>query len=565
MIKRTLSITVIICFFLTTLSPYPQAYAGSVLGLPLPGAMINLSPAFEPVIIKGLTIHKDNPFLFDFIVDIGQDKMTGEPLKKEGEKLIKYFLAGLTIPEKDLWVNLSPYEKNRMVPEALGQTDLGRDLLAQDYILKQLTASLIYPEKQLGKVFWNRVYSKIQQLYGTTQVPVNTFNKVWIMADKAEVFENNQTVFVVNCHLKVMLEEDYLSLQKHAGIGIVSNKTTAHNLGSQVVREMVLPELEKEVNTGKNFANLRQIFNSIILASWYKKNLKNALLNQVYANRSKVKGIDLKDLKVKEQIYEQYLKAYKKGVFNYIKEEVNTAGMAIPHKYFSGGTVPGKASDPDLITRAMASEVLRATHLNGEVIIDAGVTTEAMQEEGKASSVNEKGNIPDVGSRLSVEAELYMSDMGGAWSTASRSDQEPYVDLISGQLLYMPRYHTEAERAAENGIWTYAMAASPLILYSTRLIGHRTKVTTVGRRPQRLQVRNDHTKAPWVQGGIDLNTSNNTQWKDNKNGQGVQIDITPAMIARVKREGINSLSLVIYWISPLVSIWPLVGFKASLI
>ena len=68
--------------------------------------------------------------------------MTAE-IKQQANQLVKYFLAGLTIPEGDLWVNLSPYEKDRMVPAALGQTDLGRDLLAQDYILKQLTASLI--------------------------------------------------------------------------------------------------------------------------------------------------------------------------------------------------------------------------------------------------------------------------------------------------------------------------------------------------------------------------------------------------------------------------------------
>ena len=93
---------------------------------------------------------------------------------------------------------------------------MGRDLLEQDYVLKQITASLIYPEKQLGKTFWDKVYAKAQQIYGTTQVPVNTFNKVWIMADRAEVFEHNQTAFVVDSHLKVMLEEDYLALSKNS-------------------------------------------------------------------------------------------------------------------------------------------------------------------------------------------------------------------------------------------------------------------------------------------------------------------------------------------------------------
>ena len=95
---------------------------------------------------------------------------------------------------------------------------MGRDLLAQDYMLKQLTASLIYPQKALGKTFWDKVYTKAKEMYGTTQIPVNTFNKVWIVPQKAGVYEHGQTAFIVNGHLKVMLEEDYLSLTKHNAV-----------------------------------------------------------------------------------------------------------------------------------------------------------------------------------------------------------------------------------------------------------------------------------------------------------------------------------------------------------
>ena len=42
--------------------------AGVLFHLPQPGSRVNLSPAFEPVLIKGLKIHPENPFLFDFIV-----------------------------------------------------------------------------------------------------------------------------------------------------------------------------------------------------------------------------------------------------------------------------------------------------------------------------------------------------------------------------------------------------------------------------------------------------------------------------------------------------------------
>ena len=157
---RLLCIWISISFLSTLCIPSQRVYADPILGLPQPGTMVNLTPAYMPVMIKGMKVHPENPLLFDFIIDTGNSGLTvgngrDRSLQDESMKLIKYFLAALTIKEDDLWVNLSPYEKNRMVPQELGKTELGRDMLAQDYILKQLTASLIYPEKELGKKFWD--------------------------------------------------------------------------------------------------------------------------------------------------------------------------------------------------------------------------------------------------------------------------------------------------------------------------------------------------------------------------------------------------------------------------
>ena len=63
-------------------------------------------------------------------------------------------------------------------------------------------------------------------------------------------------------------------------------------------------------------------------------------------------------------------------------------------------------------------------------------------------------------------------------------------------------------------------------------------------------------------GGIDLNTSNGMQWKVSRDGKGVEMIVNPAMIERVRREGINSLSPVIFKITPITNIWPLVGLQA---
>ncbi len=367
-IRRVISLGVLLSFFLNTFGVATLSQAQSVSGdfrLPAPGVMVHLSPEFNPPVLKGLKVHPDNPFKFDFILDKGDfsprslsfpNVLIGDPQKEQlmiqANKLIKYFLASITIPEKDLWVNLSPYEKNRIIPQSFGLTAMGRDLLGEDYMLKQITSSLIYPEDEVGSKFWKRIYQEAFKKFGTTNIPVNTFNKVWIVPEKAVVYENVKagTAYIVQSKLKVMLEEDYLALYKNnVGVGSKPTQeragyepapTDINQLGFQIVREIVIPQLTKEVNEDKNFAPLHQVYNSLILATWYKKKIKDSILVQVYADQRKVSGVGYEKHLIgdPEHIYQRYLKAFKKGAYNYIKEEIDpmTKEM-VPRRYFSGG------------------------------------------------------------------------------------------------------------------------------------------------------------------------------------------------------------------------------------
>ncbi len=314
--------------FLLQSTGAPSALADS-LTLPAPGTMVHLSPTFNPSFLTGIKVHPDNPLRFDFIVDQGSNRSV---TKEESAKLVKYFLASLTTPEKDIWVNLSPYEKDRIVPESFGHTEMGRDLLAQDYLLKQITASLVYPEGATGKEFWKRIYDKTAQELGTSHIPVNAFNKVWIVPEKAVLYENVAagTVYIVESSLKVMLESDYLAHDK--------NHASKEELSKTVARRVLIPLLTKEVNEGKNFAQLRQVYNSLILATWYKRKVKESVITSVYSNQRKTTGLNVRDPKAAEKIYGQYLQAFKKGAFNYVKEEEDPSSQRpIARKYFSGG------------------------------------------------------------------------------------------------------------------------------------------------------------------------------------------------------------------------------------
>ncbi len=423
----------IFCFLLTFIQPVKA----DSLVLPKPGTMVNVSPSFVAPTLRGIKVHRDDPFRFDFVLDQGDQK---SPVSKpEATKLVKYFLAAVTTPYGDLWVNLSPYEKDRIVPQSFGQTEMGRDLLAQDYILKQLTASIIYPESQTGKEFWAKVYAQAKERFGTATVPINTFNKVWIVPSEAEVYENptSGSAYIVKSSLKVMMEQDYLASKKNVaggaeavdftrsergsmasspatprGDGFREDKSNSSVTGpalvaSDVIREVVLPLLQREINEGKNFATVRQVYNSLILATWYKKKLKDSVISQAYANQNKVAGIKFNDDQTNEKIYQQYIEAFKVGAYNYIKEEQDPLTQkTIPRKYFSGGASFGNIDKTVNITnKAMSAEQVgkRQFVVEANLAFSGSVPLDkAMSGETRRKFLSRAGQIAVAGTVLAL-------------------------------------------------------------------------------------------------------------------------------------------------------------------
>ncbi|MBF0511725.1 MAG: hypothetical protein HQL13_05275 [Candidatus Omnitrophica bacterium] len=62
-IPRFIFIFVIISFVLNGLGPLPQVHAQGFSDLPMPGKMVPLSPAFVPVLAKGLKVHPQSSFI----------------------------------------------------------------------------------------------------------------------------------------------------------------------------------------------------------------------------------------------------------------------------------------------------------------------------------------------------------------------------------------------------------------------------------------------------------------------------------------------------------------------
>jgi hypothetical protein len=330
--KRAASFLTVIAFSVSTFASEVVPLAA----LPAPDRLLPLSQAYSFPVMKGVKFDPDDPLNLEFVFDgLDRKSLSGE----EARKLIEYFLAGLAVPEEDLWVNLSPYESDRIIPDALSVTELGRDMLVTDYILKQLSSSLTHPETETGREYWN-LKSEIsdRELNPDKSGSSQSFDKIWIVPDAATVYESDSgtSAFVISASLKTMTERDYMAQRMENGESTMDD--AAFNGANSL-----LPAINRELNEGRNFAVLRQIYYSLILGVWFKKKFQDTFY-RAYFDSGNVTGIDIADKDARSRIYNLYVEAFEKGVFNCERKERDAAGRLLKRRYFSGGEFFGNLS-----------------------------------------------------------------------------------------------------------------------------------------------------------------------------------------------------------------------------
>lgn len=261
---------------------------------------------FPLPIIEAISFSKQNPYEINFYINKGKNINS---LNQDIPRFINYFLESLKA--NDIWVNLSPLEKDRIIPDNLVNTDIGKCLLIEDYFLKQLVSYFTNPNNKIGILFWQRV---CQECYPRATT-INTFYKLWISPDNPQIYEyskNEQvTAYIKKARLKVMMEEDYLPYQqaefirtKNQNIKTPKLKNPIEKKAKEVFKRDVLPLIEKEINDGVTFAYIRQLYYILILANYFKQRVtyKGEFLlpcsNKPYAQN------------IKKAIYSAYIKNF---------------------------------------------------------------------------------------------------------------------------------------------------------------------------------------------------------------------------------------------------------------
>ena len=261
------------------------------------------------------------------------------------QELLNYFFIGISLPNDSFWVNLRPDSPENIIDDYLAQTEVGKILLEADLQLKKDTAAATSPQTPEGKKYWDKLYKKAEELLGQDNLTIPTLVRPWIVPGEIIIRETSDNAYIYKATLKVCLEEDYLQSPQSTDHSPQSSVyqfkdprlKALNEYSAQLIRELIIPKLTREVNTSKRYAALRQVYYSLILAQWFKARFygKGGLYSWLI-DKKNLSNLTSKDNWSKNTYFKQYQQSFKDGEYNLREPTQTPFGQSI-RSYFSGG------------------------------------------------------------------------------------------------------------------------------------------------------------------------------------------------------------------------------------
>jgi hypothetical protein len=331
--KKIIVLSLISCFVFEQTG---FAQVAAPMGIPAYLSGFSIPDKFRPVHLRYLSY---DPLAnnFDLLLDKGDAKdLKQNQIEETTQELLKYFQVGITLPNKSFWVNLRPDGENDVIDPLVEKTDLGKILLEADLQLKKDMAKCTSPDTAEGRQYWDKLYQKAESLFGGMEVSIPTLTRPWIVPGEIIIRETDESAYIYKATLKVMLEQDYLKDSAEYSFDDKRLKIL-NDYSSDLLRKLIIPKLTKMVNSSKQYAPLRQVYYSLILAQWFKQKFHGR--EGIYSSR--IDTMDLSDLTSKTKwskstYFKAYQKSFKNGEYNLSESVYNSYGQTI-RSYVSGG------------------------------------------------------------------------------------------------------------------------------------------------------------------------------------------------------------------------------------
>ncbi|WP_344245208.1 hypothetical protein, partial [Isoptericola hypogeus] len=170
----------------------------------------------------------------------------------------------LALDPSQFWVNLNPDTPDTVIDEEFATTDAGRVLLEADLELKRAHTDLMRPESETGAEFW-------ESLERTEDgVPCFDSYRIWIEPHAATVRVDGDQLYILDAPLRVQHERMDIQSPRPGGPGCTAPEAILER-NFEVMQEVLEPELEEEVNTAPEFADLRRVYTARVAAQWLRE------------------------------------------------------------------------------------------------------------------------------------------------------------------------------------------------------------------------------------------------------------------------------------------------------
>jgi hypothetical protein len=295
-----------------------------------------LEESFPPL-VGGSTFPIYNPMQMGFNLFTDETAPPLSPSDQQGlqARLGRYLNTFLVLKGDQINVTLNPTDEFCGLPPLLRHTELGRDMLAQDVVLKHYTSAQLHPSTPLGKAFWQQA----EAITDSTEDFEACF-RVWIVPDDASVHEKSENdqghVTIEKLGLKVLCEADYNTLQTLQ----YQRSSTPHSVIRQdgteqlvdLFRQLIVPEIQKEVSSGSRFGLLRQILSVFVIAKWVMGSQLGGALKQtgfMASNNPEKYGLCTVDEKVILSMKQVYLQLFGEGVWQHTTTRFNMESNSV--------------------------------------------------------------------------------------------------------------------------------------------------------------------------------------------------------------------------------------------
>jgi hypothetical protein len=271
-------------------------------------------------------------------------------LKEASALSAKAFIAGLTIPNHKFWVNLNPWEPERIIEKDVSPTDVGRIMLEADLQMKKDFNKYEDPcHSQVGVKYWKLLDEEREKLIGacmkkhpgeikeSRNILFSATTRHWIVPDGIKVYGNDEEAYVANATLKIYSEP----VAKHSTFDIANQDRRSISKGcldeinrsakiyGEYVKEledrMILPLVVQDINRAERYSELRQVYISLALAQWCKerRGAPRGIFSKLI-NSASLKGIEAQTAWNPKEVWNRYVKSFKEGEYNCCLENTTT-------------------------------------------------------------------------------------------------------------------------------------------------------------------------------------------------------------------------------------------------